>query len=620
MADDAVPQAGTAPQARTVELSAQWALWGKEGEDRAYRVLASSSGELTGRDFAEVAERYAAGFPDVLPHYTVYWVPDSEGAPGYVGIAIHERASYSQREVRSHYDASGHEIIYSRLFCVRYADLAEHGLTFIDLLGAVREQLPAQDQAPPLLLRVTPGQAPQPPLRPAPGNTPQLAEIVAALLVSTRKVCVIGAEEVPADERLRFIDQVLSLLPYGSRAMFSAATWVSPIAQNLKLRLFFASVPRDDGEQTHHVRWGQRGWGTNSLPESESAWRYLNWLRDTGPRARLLLAEQTAPLRFSDADLRAMVSTLPKDLTISEILEDLADSLSEGDAEAAKAEAQRLERRLTRNVKPTDRERYRGQVIRHGLLGNHPGLKASAKSRIYRTALRLSFTVPISYADYCTIEDVIGGPPRGTLRQVLGELNFNGYLPWLLAARAEPPIPDEDLIAALSERGAAADRPLSEVEDAMSDIRPGHRAAAYDFAVLYLRTRAKDPKAELASRGYLAQTLEAVFPDDQEAQRIRLEDTLLFVHGRDLSRGQIRDLFSEPGLRPTSAFEAAVARLAASRKVSLLIAEKAAEARNRHAGDSGERAADSGEPGLDPPRSSLSLLIRRLAGGIKTDR
>ena len=56
-------------------------------------------------------------------------------------------------------------------------------------------------------------------------------------------MCVLGGESVTPEVRLRFIDQVMSLLAYGQRATFSGSTWASPTAQELKLRLLLHERP-----------------------------------------------------------------------------------------------------------------------------------------------------------------------------------------------------------------------------------------------------------------------------------------------------------------------------------------------------------------------------------------
>lgn len=247
-------------------------------------------------------------------------------------------------------------------------------------------------------------------------------------------------------------------------------------------------------------------------------------------------------------------------------------------------------------------------LVRHRLLANHPGLNPSARARIYRTLLRLAFEAPLSYASYCEIEDAADGPPHGTLRSVLlREVSFASCAPWLLTAKAEPRVSDEELMTALTERGLPATDPLDELRRDVATMRHAHRAACYDFALRYLRSYARAPEAELARRGYLADTLEAVFPGEPQAQRTRLEETLRSAYAEPLSRGQIRNLFGDRNVYPTAAFEAAVASLASPQAVRL-IKEEAAGARGRQQGGAGEHA----EPAAGTGPGSWQRFARRL--------
>jgi len=117
------------------------------------------------------------------------------------------------------------------------------------------------------------------------------------------------------------------------------------------------------------------------------------------------------------------------------------------------------------------------------------------------------------------------------------KLRLASILPWLLTAKAEPALTGEALMEGLAEQGVPAATPLNELQRDVESLRPAHRATSYDFAVQYLLTYVEDVRAELRRRGYLAELLEAVFPGDRRAQRIRLENTLKLVHGERLSLG-----------------------------------------------------------------------------------
>ena len=484
--DDGVTPMASEPMARRAfELTAEWALWGRRVPEAEDRVLECSGGTFAPPDFKSIIARYTTGMPDRLPHYTVSWVPDENHAPEFVAVAIRE--PIPQDPVphdpvppggAGGYEGLGGESIV-RLFCVRYADLAEHVVSYAELLEAVQQQelppraafsgpvgplasvLPAtagpvtiRFPSLPLLLR---------PARPVADFAPELAKRVAALLLIPAQVCVLGAYEVPAADRLAFIDSVMSLLPYGLRSRMSASTWASSTAQDLKLRLFFANARRDDGK-TWHVRWGQPDPAEFPDPDGEAARLYSDWLRLSLPSARSHLASQTAPVRFLNEDIRQLVAALPRNLTVADTLEDLAASLSDGDARSARAELQRLGDYLDDPIAPADRDTYRRQIADLGLFKDHQGLRDSTKTRVFRVLLRLAFEMPLTYDSYCVIEDAIGGPPHEMLRSALLNFKFATFLPWLLSARAGPGLTDEALTGKLAKQDVRATAPLNALQ------------------------------------------------------------------------------------------------------------------------------------------------------------
>ena len=240
--DDGPPQDTNPEASRWPVIAAQWALWGKEAYETGAHVLRCSTGPLRTKDFAEIITRYSPGDLDVLPQYTFSWIPDANREPEYVALGIHEFAptDSARADGRSQRDAAGRAIVFVRLFCVRYADLAKVSVGYQDLIQAAEQvQLPRSGSSGvPLVLSA----------KPAPifgrGAPRRLAERVAVLLLTGHAVCVVGAGDVSAAERLRFIDTAMAWLPYGLRATMSAGTWADSASQDLKLRLFFAGVPR----------------------------------------------------------------------------------------------------------------------------------------------------------------------------------------------------------------------------------------------------------------------------------------------------------------------------------------------------------------------------------------
>jgi hypothetical protein len=222
-----------------VTIRAGWALWGKEPGTRTdYAVLACSPEPFSRAEFGTIITRFAAGTPDTraggpaeLPWVTVSWV--GVDASLQVGIGITDKTGQV--------DGVGRPIIQTSYCCVPYRELAANGITYTALYDAVeRAPLPPENGAPVVLtLPVTTDE-----------EVAQRADgfgsaSSAAALLLRGPVSVVEAEGSSLRQRLEFIDAVASLLPYGYRAKFSAATW-SDSATRHRLRLAFAARPRDD--------------------------------------------------------------------------------------------------------------------------------------------------------------------------------------------------------------------------------------------------------------------------------------------------------------------------------------------------------------------------------------
>jgi hypothetical protein len=535
---------------------AEWALWGKENDEPEYRVLRSSAGTFSREDFHGIISRYASGAKGTLPQYTACWIPEEQGHQGYLAVGIHEHAGKEEsRRFGGRARTSGGRLVeYVRLFCVRYDDLAKLRASYAELVAAVREQqLPAGLTGP---VQVALPEIESPVLD---GSLGALAENVAALLLTTKPVCVLGADGTTGEDRLDFIDRVAALLPYGLRTTLSASTWASATAQNLKLRLFFSSAEIEDRGRTRYVLWGKPAELDLSAPRHMSARLYLSWLRHAGAGTAVdALADQTAPVRFRSADIAAMIAALPSGRPVTDLLEQLADGLRQGDLNVVSPIVTRLRRSLDRGTPdPATRLACQQVIITLGLLGSHQKMAPNTEASVYRVLLRLAVDAPLTYQGYCWIEDAAGGPPRGRLRrEIFGTFLFGGslsWLAWLLTSKAEPEFTDEDLLHRLADRGVQATAPITELVRAVTTVRQDHRPVAYDFAARYLRAYAADPRAELVRRGYLAGLLEDVFPDRKAAQRPRLQETIAFVcHGWP-SSDQADQILSQPGVQHTRA-------------------------------------------------------------------
>ncbi|MGI5161683.1 hypothetical protein [Microbispora sp. CA-102843] len=261
------------------KISFEWALEGKHpGSYDDYELLSWSEGRLTREVFDEVRDLYATGTASGLPQVTIARASTMESGRQsyYVVLAVQEWSP--------HHDGTNRKIAYTRWFYVPYEQLIDHRVSYEALYTALRA-LP-ETPAPPLTADV-------PALDLSAVSPGPDALSAAALLLTGRQVCVVGAEGVPMAERLRFLDTVAALLPYGMRARLTAATWTSSTA-NHKIKLFFA---RHAPSGAHAVPW-ERGADVGH----EQARHYhetLRWAGDRLPEVIVRLAEQTGPLSFA---------------------------------------------------------------------------------------------------------------------------------------------------------------------------------------------------------------------------------------------------------------------------------------------------------------------------------
>jgi hypothetical protein len=540
---------------------AEWALWGKAPQDPEYSVLRCSKGAFGRGDFHGIITRYASGAKGELPQYTVCWIPEGNGRERYLAVAIHELADPDPRLSGGRVRASrGREIEYIRLFCVRYDEMAKHRASYADLVESVMEyQLPV-GLTDPMTVDLLESESPS-----FSGEIRALAGNVATLLLTTRPVCILGADRVAPQDRLHFIDAVMSLLPYGLHATLSASTWASATAQDLKLRMFFTNAER--GEGTEPATWGRPVRFDLSEPDRMTMRHYANWLEHGGSDAAEELADQTDPIRFDPDEIRHLVAELPKSRPTKDVLEELADAARHGRLPVVQSSVKRLRRRRVSPPSPEAREEYRQAIRRLDLFKEHPKLHHATRASVYRVLLDLAFAPQITYRDYCVIEDCAGGRPSEALARTMlnSGLTFTP-LPWVLTGRSVGQLTDLQLMTHLQEQGNRAAEPITVLSRSLDTVRPPHRPALYDFSVKYLRAYDAEPKAELTRRGYFADMLATIFLHDQQAQRIRLEDSLRFVYGRLLSDEEIAELRAQSNVRRTAAFDAAVARLTASPK------------------------------------------------------
>jgi hypothetical protein len=424
---------------RTISVRTQWALHGKVLDDEGYRVIACSNGDLSRANFADALGRFTLGQLASLPQASVSYLQPATRSPGggYLALAIHWFAASGQRYADGvgQVDNQGRVTTFTSYFCAPYASLAPHGTTYLDMYRAFSAvTLPVRD-GPPREVPIAQGTQQIP-------GIDALAMRVAPLLLTGAPVCVLGADETSLDERLRFIDTVMGLLPYGFRARMAAATWTRPTHRDHRFRLFFSSEPRASEKPDQIVYWGEPDLAR--IPGGDAG-HYYGWLADkVTPLASL--AQMYRELGFGDsADTEALRLVdevrLWRRPRLKPMAPDAPDAADKRDAArpAATAEADPVARLLREcdehvrilnlsrlrqdldllqkrlaagGIDDVRRRRYQSLITRLGLFRPHPAL-GKYEGRLYDTLLALAFGGPVGYEAFCLVEDCVRKPQDG---------------------------------------------------------------------------------------------------------------------------------------------------------------------------------------------------------------
>ncbi|WP_154676846.1 hypothetical protein [Parafrankia discariae] len=257
-------------------LAAGWALMGKErGGYTDYVVLRSNEAYFSRSAYQSILHRYSPGtpppaqrpnLPGALPWVTVSYAPRGRGS-GDTVLGIAERAWSDE------VDASGRRVARTLLLCVPFSALAAAPVSYLGLHAALagpelRHATTADDRGddgtaggggaggggtgdgpdglPVAVPRLDPAGIGDYLARG--GERLFLLAAETAALVLAGRVAIVGApvtgpDERPARARLRFLDAVAALLPYGHRARLTASTWAVSGAAH-RIRLAFTDRPR----------------------------------------------------------------------------------------------------------------------------------------------------------------------------------------------------------------------------------------------------------------------------------------------------------------------------------------------------------------------------------------
>jgi hypothetical protein len=559
-----------------VRVTVQWALWGtgpkpetteNARQDPGYRVLRCSDGVFGKEHFEQVLARYYPGWLDdaYLPQATLFWLPDREQRHYYIAFAIYDPQD------RSQYGAADGERVIARCLCVPYAALAAGPVSYWDMFEQFRQMRIPPDLKGVVkteLAVVTSGTEP-----------PPLAMAVAELLLTCQPVAILGAGNLSFADRLRFLDSVLSLLPYGLRTQMSAATLTSSLQEH-KFRLFFSEAASVGNY--HMVNWSQPD-SQRAIQDDPEVSKHLNWLAKMNK-----LATQTDPVGFHPEEidkLRGSLFTAPggpaagsladrwvvpagqaMEQSVVELLEECAEML--GSSSEFKAAADKLSLYAYSQMTPVQRQRYQEIVKDRQLLRQRLPVRNEERTKFYKTILGLAFGIPLTYTGYCQLEDCLGDEPERRLPKYLllavSGAEIEDFCLRLLILKANG---DDDLDDALDYEIPAAQLTSLLVGTAADDkLRVDHGKIVYRIVIRHFeRSEHRDEqllRKELGRWGYLAPTLQRLYPADFKIQTTELSRLLEWAYADGLDRPAIQQIFGSAGLGPTLALCTVVSTMA----------------------------------------------------------
>ncbi len=585
----------------TISVAVEWALWGKEQRDVEYRVLQCSNGTLGEKNFHEVLTRYTPGTLGILPQVAIGWLTDDKREKNYVYLAIHDKP------VHDLYDASGREVVFTRCFCVPYAEIADGAVSYEAMYekfcGIVAPRTRARAEFP------ARGQG---------AYVDARAMRVAAQLLTCKPVCIVGADHVGFAERLQFLDSVMALLPYGLRSRLSASTSVNSIFYEHKFRLFFSSARRA-GSDDYQVTWG--GQDDDAPITDSNVDRYLNWLTGNAEHRVAQLARRGNPVEFTRSDVAQELKQLyalpnkppilerfrsrgvqpqvgPADQTLQ--LEAPAQILQPGTAEAQAIESlliacdeemrndysqvivkdtiYRLSDHRNDQVTAEERQRYQQIIKDRDLLRDNSRFNVDQREIFYASLLAIAFGTPLTYEGYCQLEACAGYEPGQRINEFLllavdlSEVTDLRVRLLVLKGRGDEELKaafrnDRKTLAELVQSAASGNRLLRE-----------HAQFIYQIVAWDLIGRPDGPDQKtlqsiLHRWGYLAPTLDRIRHDQAAYQFTELRRLLQLSYGTELDRPAVRNILENTDSAPT--YDLFLAVLSMTRPENTGLAERA---------------------------------------------
>ncbi|MFC5748412.1 hypothetical protein [Actinomadura rugatobispora] len=225
-------------------VTAGWARHGKAPRSFQDYAVLECGGAFSAADYAAILDRYALGNPppektgdEALPWITLSEVQDDDHS--YLGVSVLNWTGES--------DGAGRPIAETRYGCFPFPQFSRAPVSYRELATAVDRLGP--DGFGPDGADVA-AYAPEEHERDLMRDGWYQRAMVAAAMLLEGPVTITGAGGLDVDERLRFLDAVAALLPFGWRTRFTASTWFrggSPYIQ-----LAFARHSRGNG---FHLDW-----------------------------------------------------------------------------------------------------------------------------------------------------------------------------------------------------------------------------------------------------------------------------------------------------------------------------------------------------------------------------
>ncbi|MEV0695104.1 hypothetical protein [Streptomyces sp. NPDC050388] len=358
-------------------VHAAWSLQGKAPGQVAYDVQAGSVEPRIAQKYfwaasTETPRADRAHAPEALP-----WVAFLGGTEAGRPVTGLVETTWSGGR-----DATGRNSYSARLLLVDWHPTSDAGLTWSSLYDAALDtEWPTTD----------PG-AVHPPhivLDAAPTTVAKLARYIehdigfewaarsAALLLEGRNVAITLSPEhagLNAVTRVAVLDGICALLPYGSRAWLTGATWAGHGADH-ELRLTFALRPR--GSQCHAVLAGQPPQEPCTSQGRAYVAELLRLRQKKGIEALLShLLSHRAPLTPHDAE-QALQHLRDLDL----------QAMVVGDIDQGTSELRNVARLLSRSPLESLIEPEAAKIARHLACRTLPGARSEAERELARSLL-----------------------------------------------------------------------------------------------------------------------------------------------------------------------------------------------------------------------------------------